>query len=166
MGIVYNTDGGTLAFENDGNMTFPKNVTIAGTLTTTGATTLTGATTMTGVMTFNSDPVIGAGKTINLDSSTATLSSNAATITKYACQITTESLTTAAEASQAFTITFTGIAATDLAFVQHAGGTNTRAGVVYKAACTTDTITVTVTNVTATNAFNGTLIFNLWVLKA
>lgn len=166
MGILYNTDGGTLELSNDGNLAAPKNFTVAGTLAVTGATTLTGASTVTGAMTFNSDPVIGVGKTINLDSATATLSSNAATVTKYAVQVTTEALTTAAEASQAFVITLTGVAATDLAIVQDAGGTNTRLGVIYKAVCTTNTVTVTVTNVTATNAFNGTLIFNLWVLKA
>ena len=126
----------------------------------------TGTQTIAGAKTFSSDITLGAGTTLNLDSSTATLSSNAATITKYACQVTSEALTTAAGASQAFVLTLTGVAATDLAFVQHAGGTNTRAGILYKAVCTTNTVTVTVTNVTVTDAVNGTLIFNVWVLKA
>lgn len=126
----------------------------------------TGTQTIAGAKTFSSDITLGAGTTVNLDSSTATLVSNAATITKYACQVTSESLTTAAGASQAFVLTLTGVAATDLAFVQHAGGTNTRAGILYKAICTTNTVTVTVTNVTVTDSVNGTLIFNVWVLKA
>jgi hypothetical protein len=141
-------------------------VTVGGNLAVTGTQTVTGAVTHTGVVTFNSDPVIGAGKTINLDSATATLVSNAATITKYAVQVTTEALTTAAGAAQAFVLTLTGVAATDLIFVQGAGGTNTREHIVYKAIATTNTVTVTVNNIGPTNAINGTLIFNVWVLKA
>lgn len=105
---------------------------------------------------------------MNLDSTTATLSSNAATITKYAAVITTESLTTAHTATATFTITLSGVAAGDLAFVQLAGGTNT-AGIVGtpKAVTSTDTVTITVKNeALTTNAFNGTLIFNLIVFKA
>ena len=125
-----------------------------------------GTQTIAGAKTFSSDITLGAGTTLNLDSNTASLTSNAATITKYAVQVTSEALTTAAGASQAFVLTLTGVAATDLAFVQHAGGTNTRAGILYKAICTANTVTVTVTNVTVTDAINGTLIFNVWVLKA
>lgn len=109
---------------------------------------------------------IASGKTIDLDSATATLVSNAATLTKYAAQITSESLTTAAGSAQAFALTLTGVAATDLAFVTGAGGTNTREHIQYKAICTSNTVTVTVSNIGPTNALNGTLIFNLWVLKA
>lgn len=125
-----------------------------------------GAVTIAGVATFSSNPTFAAGKTIDLDSSTATLSSNAATITKYACVVTSEALTTAAGSSQAFVITLTGVAAGDLAFVTPAGGTNTREHIQYKAITTTDTITVTVSNIGPTNAINGTVKFNLWVLKA
>lgn len=125
-----------------------------------------GALTVAGVATFGANPTFTAGKTLDLDSSTATLVSNAATITTYACKVTTESLTTAAAGSQAFTITLTGAAATDLAFVQRAGGTNTRRSFNYDVVMTTNTATVTVYNVEPTNALNGTLIFNLWILKA
>jgi len=98
---------------------------------------------------------------------TATLASNAATITTHATVVTTESLTTAAGSSQAFTITLTGVAASDLAFVQGtSGGTNTRRNHKYSVACSTDTITVTVYNTEPTNALNGTLIFNLLHVKA
>lgn len=100
------------------------------------------------------------------EATTATLSSNAATITRYAAQITTEALTTAAGGSQAFTLTLVGVAATDLAFVQYAGGSNTRINLDWKVACTANTVTVTVYNQEASNALNGTLIFNVLILKA
>lgn len=125
-----------------------------------------GALTVSGVATFNANPTFGAGFTLDLDSSTATLTSNAVTITKYACQVTSESLTTAAGASQAFVITLTGAAATDLAFVTRAGGTNTRKNFAYDAVMTSNTCTVTLYNNEPTNAINGTLIFNLWIVKA
>lgn len=136
------------------------------TITDLTATTLTPTTIAGG--TFSVTPVLGAGTTINLDSGTATLSSNAATITKWASVVTTESLTTAHTATATFVITLTGVAAGDLAFVQIAGGTNT-AGIVGepKAVTTTNTITITIKNeALTTDAFNGTLIFNLLVLKA
>ncbi len=137
------------------------------TVTTLTAPTIAGATTMSGVVTFGSNPTFAAGKTLDLDSGTATLSSNAATVTKYANLITTEDLTTAAGSTQAFVITLTGVAAGDFAFVQGTGtGTNTRLNHTYKAVCTTDTITVTVCNNEPTNALNGTLKFNLMVFKA
>lgn len=124
------------------------------------------AQTIGGAKTFSSDITLGAGTTLNLDSELATLSSHAATVTKYVVQVTSEALTTAAGASQAFVITLTGAAATDLAFVQHAGGTNTRELVVYKAVMTSNTCTVTISNAEPSNALNGTVIFNLWIVKA
>lgn len=125
-----------------------------------------GALTVAGVATFNANPTFGAGNTLNLDSATATLSSNAATVTKYAVVVTSEALTTAAGASQAFVITLTGAAATDLAFVTKAGGTNTRKNYQLEAVMTTNTCTVTLYNTEPTNAINGTVIFNLWIVKA
>jgi hypothetical protein len=109
--------------------------------------------------------VVGLAR-IDLDSATATLSTHAATITKWSAQITSEALTTAAGASQAFVITKTGVAATDLAFVTPAGGTNTREHIQYKAICTSNTVTVTISNIGPTNALNGTVIFNLMICKA
>lgn len=135
------------------------------TVTTLTAPTIAGATTMSGVVTFGSNPTFAAGKTLDLDSSVTTLTSNAATVTQYAGQFTTPSLVTAAGASQAEVITLTGIAATDLAFVSYAGGTNTRKNYNMEAVCTSNTCTVTIYNTEPTNAFNGTLIFNLWIVK-
>ncbi len=128
--------------------------------------TTSGATTLTGVVTFGANPTFAAGKTLDLDSATATLSSNAATVTKYATQVTSEALTTAAGASQAFVITLTGAAATDLAFVTKAGGTNTRKNFQFETVMTANTCTVTLYNTEPTNAINGTVIFNLWIVKA
>lgn len=125
-----------------------------------------GAVTIAGAATFSTSPVLGAGTTIDLDSTTATGSSHAATITKYACVYTTESLTTAAGSSQAEAITLTGVAAGDLAFVSACGGTNTRQNYRLGAVTTSNTVTVTVYNNEPTNALNGTIKFNLWVLRA
>lgn len=126
-----------------------------------------GAQTIVGAQTFSASPIIGAGMTIDLDSAPASLTSHAVTLTKYAGVITTEALTTAGGASQAFVLTLTGAAATDLCFVQRAGGTNSATqNFTLSAIMTSNTCTVTVTNNTAATALNGTLIFNLWILKA
>jgi D-alanyl-D-alanine carboxypeptidase len=104
---------------------------------------------------------------INVDADTVTLETNAGTITKNAARITTESLTTAHTASQALTITKTGVAAGDLAVATISGGTNS-AGLpgISKVVCTTNTVTITLTNYAAsTNAFNGTFIIDLLVVK-
>lgn len=124
-----------------------------------------GAQTVAGVKTFSSDVTLGTGVTLDLDSATVTLSSNAATITKYAVQVTSEALTTAAGASQAFVLTLTGATATMLPFITKAGGTNTRKNYQLEAVMTTNTCTVTLYNTEPTNAINGTVIFNLWILK-
>lgn len=111
--------------------------------------------------------IVGLAR-IDFDSGTATCSSNAATITKWSAAITTESLTTAHTASQALTITKTGVAAGDLAFAQIIGGTNT-GGLpgISKVVCTSNTVTITLTNyAAATNAFNGTFVIALVINKA
>ena len=105
-------------------------------------------------------------KTISPQSATATLSSNAATVTKYQVQVTTEALTTAAGSAQACALTLAGVSATDMAYVQLVGGTNTRLHLQSYAVCTTNTVTVTIANIGPTNAVNGTIIFNVLVFKA
>lgn len=140
--------------------------TIAGTPSFSGAPTFASTSTFTGAPTFNANAIIGVGKTLDLDSQTGTLSSNAITATKYAGVITSESLTTAAGAAQAFVITLSGVAAGDLAFIQRAGGTNTRVNFNLSAVTTSNTLTVTLNNTEPTNAINGTVIFNYWILKA
>lgn len=105
-------------------------------------------------------------KTLAPQSASATLSSNAATVTKYQVQVTTEALTTAAGSAQACVLTLAGVSATDMAYVQLVGGTNTRKHIQAWAACTANTVTVTLENIGPTNAVNGTIIFNVLVLKA
>ena len=105
-------------------------------------------------------------KNIAPEAALATLATNAATVTKYTVQVTTEALTTAAGAAQACTLTLTGVSATDLAMCQLVGGTNTRKHIQLWAACTANTVTITIENIGPTNALNGTVIFNVWVLKA
>ncbi len=126
----------------------------------------TGSQTITGVKTFSANPVFTVGNSIKSNVAAATLSSNAATVTSYFTQITTESLTTAAGASQALVITLTGAAATDIAILTKAGGTNTRKNYQLEAVMTSNTCTVTLYNTEPINAINGTVIFNLWILKA
>lgn len=128
--------------------------------------TLDGVQTITGVKTFSANPVFTAAKTIKTNVAATTLTSNAATVTNYFLQCTTPALTTAAGASQAEVITLTGLAATDIAFVTAAGGTNTRKNYNLEAVATTNTLTITIYNTEPTNAINGTLIFNVWIMKA
>ncbi len=127
---------------------------------------LAGSQTITGAKTFSANPVFTVGNTIKSNVASATLSSNAATVTSYFTQITTESLTTAAGANQALVITLTGAAAGDIAFISKAGGTTTRKNFQLEGVMTTNTCTVTLYNTEPINAINGTVIFNLWILKA
>ena len=107
-----------------------------------------------------------AGQTIKTGVAATTMTANAATVTSYFLQCTTPALTTAGGASQAEVITLTGLAATDIAFVQLAGGTNTTMNITLSAVATTNTLTVTIFNNTAATAVNGTIIFNVWIMKA
>lgn len=122
--------------------------------------------TVTGVKTFSANPVLTVGNTVKSNVAATTFTSNAATGTSYFVQATTPALTTAAGASQAEVYTLTGVAATDIAFITVAGGTNTRKNINLEAVCTTNTVTVTIYNSEPTNAVNGTIIFNLMILKA
>lgn len=132
---------------------------------TEGAQTLNGAKTIPAAtltaLTF------AAGSTIDGDTGIATCSSNACTISKMAGIVTTESLTTAAASSQAITITNTTVAAGDIVLVTLMGGTNTTPQIRLDAVATTNTITVTIFNMTLiTTALNGTIIFSFLVIKA
>ena len=107
--------------------------------------------------------VLGGSGTLSLSGTGGT---STGTMTTLAAQVTSAALTTAGQATHVATITYTGIAATDMVFATLAGGTNTTQSLVLKAACTTNTITVSITNATAATAVNGTIIFNLLVVKA
>lgn len=105
--------------------------------------------------------------TLDFDMGTLTLSSNAGTTTKWATRVTTESLTTAHTAAATLTITKQGVDAGDIAMISLCGGTNTQGVPVFHAVCTANTVTITLrNNAIATNAFNGTFIFNLLIFKA
>lgn len=129
---------------------------------TTGVSTSGGAVTASAT----TPVVIKSGTTVKSNVAATTFTSNAATGTSYFVQGTTPSLTTAAAAAQTEVYTLTGIAATDIAFVQAAGGTNTRKNFTLEVVCTSNTVTVTITNTEPTNALNGTIIFNLMIFKA
>lgn len=137
--------------------------TTAGQAGTAGTAT---AETITAVKTFSANPAFTVGNTIKSNVAATTLTSNAATVTGSFLQCTTPSLSTAGGSSQAEVITLVGTAATDIVFVTLAGGANTTKNITLSAVCTTDTITVTIYNNTAATALNGTVIFNLWILKA
>lgn len=98
---------------------------------------------------------------------TGTGGTSTGTMTTLSAQVTSDSITTAGGATHVATITYTGITATDMVFISKAGGTNSATeNYSYKAVCTTDTITVTLSNNTAATALNGTVIFNILVVKA
>lgn len=129
---------------------------------TTGVSTTGGAVTASAT----TPVVIKAATTLKSNVVSKTMTSNIGTVTNYILQCTTPALTTAGAASQTEVITLTGLAATDIAFVQLAGGTNTVMNITLSAVATTNTLTVTIFNNTAATALNGTVIFNVWILKA
>lgn len=124
------------------------------------------AQTITAVKTFSANPAFTVGNTIKTNVAATTFTSNAATGTSYFIQGTTPSLSTAAGATQTEVYTLTGVAATDIAFVTAAGGTSTVQDFQLYAVCTTNTVTVSIVNTGPSAALNGTIIFNLMILKA
>ncbi len=108
--------------------------------------------------------VVGGGNAAVTLSGTGGTSTG--TMTTLSAQVTSASITTAGGATHVATITYTGIAATDLVLITKAGGTNSATeNYSYKAVCTSNTITVTLSNNTAATALNGTVIFNILVIK-
>lgn len=95
-------------------------------------------------------------------SGTATASGGAATLANRFGKITTESLTTAQDASYTLTVTATPIKATDMVFVSVANGTNTQGTtVVTKVTPADGSLVIIVTNKHATaQALNGTLVIS------
>lgn len=128
--------------------------------------TITTGATSPGTAPSGSAPIaLSAGTTLKSNVVATTATGNAATVTNYLLQVTTPSLATAAAGSQAEVLTLAGITASDIAFVQYAGGTNTTRNITLSAVCSTNTVTVTIYNTDAA-ALNGTVIFTVWVLKA
>lgn len=97
---------------------------------------------------------------------TGTGGTSTGTMTTLSAQVTSDAITTAGAATHVATITYTGVAATDLVFITKAGGTNTATeNYSYHAVCTANTITVTLSNHTAATALNGNVKFNILVVK-
>lgn len=104
-----------------------------------------------------------AGAIVTLDSETKT--GNTATSTKQAVKVTTASLTTAAGATQDVVITNSNAVAGDFAFATVSGGTNTRNVIVLSTVVTSNTITVKLLNIEASNALNGTVVLDVHFQK-
>ena len=100
--------------------------------------------------------------TTALAAAAATIVTNTAGIAALVAKdgsFTTASLTTAGLTTADLANTITGLASTNKAVATITGGTNTQGiAVVLKAVCTTNTLTVTMRNLHATEALNGTLI--------
>jgi fibronectin-binding autotransporter adhesin len=125
-----------------------------------------GAQTLAGVKTFSSGIAFGAGGTLDADSGTVTLSSNAGTVSKMAGVITTESLTTAAGAAQALTITNTLCATTSIVLVTRSGGTSAGGTPIIKAVPGNGSFVITLDNKHASAAFDGTFILSFLLILA
>lgn len=102
---------------------------------------------------------------ILMDRGTATSTAGAATVNHQAGVITTESLTTAAAAAYAFTLTNSRITTASIVLLMLMGGTNTTRGLELRAIPGSGTATISIyNNNVAGTALNGTLIFGFLVI--
>lgn len=126
----------------------------ATTVAASGAITSSGATTTIGYAT-------GAGGAVTQITSAST----GVTLSKPCGQITTVALTTAAAAEEAFTVTNTLVAATDVVVV---GTTYAGAGtpIVYCKKVAAGSFDIGITNVHAANALDAVVVINFAVIKA
>lgn len=102
---------------------------------------------------------------LDIANGTGTTSTNAVTINAGCGVITTESLTTAAGASQAITLTNSFIASTDMLMMTINGGTSTTGSIEVRAVPGSGSATITLYNRHASAAFNGTFILAFLVVK-
>ncbi len=112
-------------------------------------------------------PLAGGQMTGQLlfDRGTATSTAGAATVNHQAGVITTESLTTAAAAAYAFTLTNSRITTASIVLLQLMGGTNTTRGLELRAIPGSGSATLSIyNNNVAGTALNGTLIFGFAVI--
>jgi len=100
--------------------------------------------------------------------STATAAAGAATLAALQGKITTEALTTAANATYTLTLTNSQIAAADVVLVSVANGTNSQATVILgRVTPASGSVVITVLNKhDSAVAFNGTLVISFRVFKA
>jgi hypothetical protein len=105
-------------------------------------------------------------RALDLADSTATASAGAATLNAPAGVVTSEALTTAAAAAYTLTLTNNVVEADDLVFASVANGTNTQ-GIPTLGRVTpgAGSVVITVTNLHASQALNGTLKIAFFVVK-
>ena len=111
----------------------------------------------------------GAINSLSVDTGTktGTAAANAVTLSKKSGKITTEALTTAAGATYLCTLTNTKIAATSMLFVSVGDGTNTQGVPIVEAVnAGAGSATIEIQNNHASEAFNGTLTFDVLVVDA
>lgn len=103
-----------------------------------------------------------------IKNSTATAAAGAATLNAYAGKVTSESLTTAQNATYTLTITDSFIAATDLVTASLANGTNTQGTpVIVRITPAAGSLVILVKNMhDAAQALNGTIIVTFISLRA
>jgi len=100
-------------------------------------------------------------------SCTGTGGTSTATLANRFGKLTTAALTTAAAATHVITLTCVGVKAGDLALGSVTLGTATTGEpIVAQMVCATDTVTITVKNVAAAAAVNGTLVVTYAVFGA
>lgn len=112
-------------------------------------------------------PVIATELEVDTGTKTATATAGAATLNKQSGKITTENLSTAAQAIYALTLTNSGIVAGDIVLVSVANGTNSAGDpVVETVVAGTHQVVINILNAHATAAFNGgTLVISYVVFK-
>lgn len=97
---------------------------------------------------------------------TASATAGAATLSQPQGKITSEALTTAAGATYTLTLTNTKIVATDLVFASVAFGTATAgAPAVVRVQPAAGSVVITVQNIHAANALDGTIVVSYFVVK-
>lgn len=132
----------------------------------------TGNTTMTltnaaqgGAYTYTIPNVGASANFVFQTSGTGTEAANAVTVNALSGVITTSALTTAAAGSYVITLTNSFVATSAARIlITRAGGTNTRRNFQIDAVSGSGTATITIYNTEPTNALNGTVIFNFFVL--
>lgn len=105
----------------------------------------------------------GVGRSIG----TAVATAGAATLNTLFGKVTSEALTTAADATYTLTITNSEIAAADIVTASVANGTNTQGiPVVQRVTPAAGSLVITVTNLHASQALNGTIVVSYATTKA
>lgn len=111
--------------------------------------------------------IMTAGSSRTVPMGTGTCSSNAVTINTPVGKITTESLSTAAGAVQAITLTNSSVAAADVVIATVIGGSSsTGIAGISKSVAGSGSCVITLTNTALVAALNGTVIIGYEVIKA